>query len=304
MKRFVISVLACLVCVLSISYVTHGATHSQPTPIYHNGLWGFADAHGNIVINPQYLAVTLFNHFGVAVVTGHNGMGVINIAGNPHTCMNHRFISSFDEAGHARFSDGQGIGIIDAWGNIIVPLTDILTTASPNPPTSPSLPSLPTELTSHEALILQNILALPYENRPVYVEKAEWFTDLRYSLPRNTPIHVFDLLTGITYYVASFSNGNHADVETLTIHDTESLFAAAGGQSWDGRPVWVTVNGRTIAAAIHSMPHDISTINDNGLNGHICLHFYGSLTHNTRQPVHASVITQAYAASALLQLIR
>ncbi|MCL2592954.1 MAG: SH3 domain-containing protein [Defluviitaleaceae bacterium] len=97
----------------------------------------------------------------------------------------------------------------------------------------------------------------------------------------HTDIQVYDIGTGLTYYVRSFSNGLHADVETVTQADTDIMFQTFGRRwSWEIRPVIVTINGVSIAAAINGMPHAGGTIAGNGMNGHVCLHFRGSRTHN------------------------
>ena len=96
-----------------------------------------------------------------------------------------------------------------------------------------------------------------------------------------TPAEVYDIRTGLTYYVQSFSNGKHADVETLTQEDTAIMLETYGGRwEWDPRPVWVTINGRTMAASINGMPHGGGTISNNGMNGQVCIHFKESTTHN------------------------
>ena len=116
-----------------------------------------------------------------------------------------------------------------------------------------------------------------------------------------TPAEVYDVRTGLTYYVQSFSNGKHADVETLTKKDTDILFQTFGNRwEWDPRPVWVTINGKTMAASINGMPHGGGTIADNGMNGQVCIHFKGSTTHNGNQSFaheHQIAVDEAWAAA-------
>ena len=112
------------------------------------------------------------------------------------------------------------------------------------------------------------------------VELLPW-REVRDIMPRNADLHVLDVRTGRTYTVRAWSLGNHADVDPLTATDSEVLRATYGGSwSWDPRPVIVTFNGRSFAAAINGMPHGGSQIAGNGVSGHFCLHFYGSTTHN------------------------
>ena len=132
------------------------------------------------------------------------------------------------------------------------------------------------------------------------VELLEW-SAVKRMITRGVPLQVIDVRTGVSFRIQPFSLGNHADSEPPTRADTEILSGLYGGvHSWTPRPVWVIIDGRMIAAAIHNMPHSSSTIADNGMNGHLCLHFYGSSTHNgnasyTREMQNA--VAEAYAAS-------
>ena len=121
------------------------------------------------------------------------------------------------------------------------------------------------------------------------IEKISWWTMRHNILTTGTTIQIYDIRTGLTYYVRAFSLGNHADVETLTVQDTEIMRQTSGGFSWDARPVLATFNGRTFAAAIHTMPHAGSTIHTNGKNGHVCLHFFESTPHNGNQTWRAEM---------------
>jgi len=112
------------------------------------------------------------------------------------------------------------------------------------------------------------------------VELLHW-REVRQLIPANSTLQVTDVGTGNVFFVRNWSNGNHADVDPITYADTQTLRASFGGRwSWDPRPVIVTFNGRNFAAAINGMPHGGSVTPGNGVNGHFCLHFYGSTTHN------------------------
>ena len=133
------------------------------------------------------------------------------------------------------------------------------------------------------------------------VELLHW-NEVRDIFTVGVPAQVYDIRTGITYYVKSFSNGRHADVDPITTNDTALLRQTFGGTwSWDVRPVLVTINGRTIAASINGMPHGGSAIENNGMNGHICIHFLGSSTHNGNAAfsrLHQDVLMEAYRLSS------
>ncbi|MDR3121680.1 MAG: peptidoglycan-binding protein [Clostridiales bacterium] len=112
---------------------------------------------------------------------------------------------------------------------------------------------------------------------------------------------VYDVRTGIIYHVKSFSNGAHADVEPVTKDDTFLLLQTYGGKwSWDPRPVWVTINGHTIAASINGMPHGGGVNSANDMDGQICIHFKGSSTHNNNKAfsqLHQDAVIEAWNAA-------
>ena len=115
------------------------------------------------------------------------------------------------------------------------------------------------------------------------VELLDWSV-VREILPYHTPILVIDVRSGLSYTIKCFSKGDHADVEPATKADTDVILDIRGGVwSWAARPVWVTVGDHLVAASIHAMPHSVSTIPDNGMDGHVCLHFLGSTTSSTSE---------------------
>jgi len=128
----------------------------------------------------------------------------------------------------------------------------------------------------------------------------QWWEARNTIIRTGVDLHITDVRTGITFWVRSFSNGNHADVEPITQEDTEALRRAYGGRwSWDTRPIWVAVDGRIFAASINGMPHGGSTNNNNGMNGHICIHFLNSRTHNgtrSHERDHQNSVQEAYRA--------
>lgn len=99
--------------------------------------------------------------------------------------------------------------------------------------------------------------------------------------PIGVDAKVVDLYTGKVYYVRSFSNGNHADVEPVSSDDTATMKATFGGSwSWDVRPVLVTINGRSFAGSINGQPHGGGVNSSNSMSGQVCIHFRGSYVHN------------------------
>ena len=122
-----------------------------------------------------------------------------------------------------------------------------------------------------------------------HVELLDWSVVI--NLIRNgDPIRCYDVRTGLTFYVKCFSKGDHADVEPITQEDTDTILRTHNGVwSWSARPLWVTIGDRTVAASMHGMPHDISTNPNNGMNGHLCMHFLGSTTSSTSATYRADL---------------
>ena len=138
---------------------------------------------------------------------------------------------------------------------------------------------------------------------PGTVEKLDW-SIARTIIPKNTPLTIIDVRTGLTFQIAAFSLGRHADVETLTAEDTAIMLQAFGGRwTWTPRPVLVLVNDRTLAASINGMPHAGWTRPDNNMNGHVCLHFLGSRTHNntaSHERDHQAAVWEAYNTASIV----
>ncbi|MDR2599038.1 MAG: SH3 domain-containing protein [Oscillospiraceae bacterium] len=108
------------------------------------------------------------------------------------------------------------------------------------------------------------------------VELLTW-PEVRGIIPMRQNIRVVDVRTGISFNIRVFSLSEHADFETPTQADTDlKLRTRNGVWSWAARPVWITIGNRVIAASMSGMPHDVSTIRDNGINGHFCMHFHNT----------------------------
>lgn len=136
------------------------------------------------------------------------------------------------------------------------------------------------------------------------IELLDWWKEAKRAFTIGVNARVYDVRTGLSYYVRSFSNGSHADVEPVTKEDTAIMKRTYGGRwSWDPRPVFVTINGRTFAAAINGMPHGGGVNNSNGMNGQVCLHFRNSTTHNGNRSYERDFQAAVLEAwSAALQL--
>ena len=129
------------------------------------------------------------------------------------------------------------------------------------------------------------------------VELIDWSVAAN-TIPTGVNLNVTDVRTGITFQLRGFAKSGHIDVEPPTLADTEAILRTRNGiWSWAARPVWVTVGNRTYAAALNGMPHDISTIHTNGMDGHLCLHFNNTVTNSqSYQSDLRSAVMEAYNA--------
>lgn len=129
------------------------------------------------------------------------------------------------------------------------------------------------------------------------VEILEW-AEAKKIFKTGKSVQVIDVRTKITYWVASFSNGNHADVEPVSADDTAAMKRTYNGKwSWDTRPVLVLIDGRTLAASINGMPHGGGVNSKNNMDGQVCIHFKGSKTHNgnkSHERDHQNAVTEAF----------
>lgn len=134
-----------------------------------------------------------------------------------------------------------------------------------------------------------------------------WFGGVNKVFTRGKVATVYDIDTGLSFKVKRTYGTNHADSETLTVKDTKTLKRIYGGKwSWKRRAIIVTVDGKSFAASMNGMPHagldkyaknkwissrsggygggtNFDAVKGNGMDGHICIHFYKSRTHSTNR---------------------
>ena len=147
---------------------------------------------------------------------------------------------------------------------------------------------------------LLDTASMPYVV-PGTVEVLPW-SYARTIFRHGVPTQITDVRTGITYWVTNFSSGSHADVRPVSPADTDAILRTFNGRwSWNTRPIWVHIDGRTIAASINGMPHGSRAYASvNNMNGHLCIHFYGSRTHNgnrNHERDHQNAVQEALRAS-------
>lgn len=106
------------------------------------------------------------------------------------------------------------------------------------------------------------------------VRYANWYTEIRSRAKLMPDVVIYDPDTGLHYNLHMFSFGKHADSEPPTKQDVEIMNQIIGEDDWGPKYVWVIFSdGRVYIGSTHSKGHTVDHDTDNGLTGHICLHF-------------------------------
>lgn len=126
----------------------------------------------------------------------------------------------------------------------------------------------------------------------------DWYTsDISDIYDIGTYATIIDVATGKSFEVKRSGGYNHADTEPVDKKDTKILKEIYEGTfSWDRKAIWVVINNVYYPASMNGMPHGNQTINSNNYEGHFCVHFLNSKTHDTNKkcPLHQACIKQAY----------
>lgn len=150
------------------------------------------------------------------------------------------------------------------------------------------------------------------------VEMLDWWKEASKVFKIGSTATITDVKTGKTFKIVRTYGTNHADVEALTANDSKIIKDIWGGWSWTRRPVIVEVNDRKIAASMAAMPHagvdsqpantyvsqrsggysrgtNLDKIKDNGMSGHMDVHFLNSRTHGSNKidPKHQAAVKAA-----------
>ena len=142
-------------------------------------------------------------------------------------------------------------------------------------------------LTENSIINIGQVLKIPVHNVPVqptmgaqYGEYLDWWTEAQYVFSIGKIAKITDLKTQQTFMIKRTIGAVHADCEPLTAADAAIMKESWGGAySWSVHPIIVEVDGKKIAAATYSMPHDIEYLLDNNFPGHFCIHFLNSTRH-------------------------
>ncbi|GAE35801.1 cell wall-binding repeat-containing protein [Halalkalibacter akibai] len=143
-------------------------------------------------------------------------------------------------------------------------------------------------LNHNSHLFIGQVLQVPVHHIPVkpvvsarHGELLDWWSEARYVFSTGKTATITDFQTGRQFQVRHTMGGNHADSEPVTAQDAQIMREIWGGSfSWTPRAIIVEVDGRRLAAAMHSFPHGDQVIRDNNYNGHFCIHFLNSQRHS------------------------
>lgn len=125
----------------------------------------------------------------------------------------------------------------------------------------------------------------------------DWFKGGSEWLAKGARFTVTDVRTGKSFRARRFGGWYHADSEPCTAYDAQ-IMKSLEGYSWNRRPIWVTYNGKTVAASMHTMPHMADPTPGDGFDGHFCIHLLNSKVHETsaKCPRHQACVNEAYRA--------
>ena len=115
-------------------------------------------------------------------------------------------------------------------------------------------------------------------------KRLDWFSGGQGVIPKGAIFTVKDVGTGKTFTMKRWSGANHVDAEPINSAGSAAIKSVFGNSwSWARRPILVKYNGTVYAASMNGMPHGDNTISGNNFEGHVCIHFYGSKTHDTNR---------------------
>ena len=137
-------------------------------------------------------------------------------------------------------------------------------------------------------------------NYTYVTERLDWFSTGVHIFNGSCTYTIKDVYTGKTFKAQRRFGSNHLDTEPLTAADTATLKSIYGGTwSWTRRPILVLYNGHVYAASMNGMPHGTCSITNNNFDGHFCIHFYNSRTHETNRvdEDHQSCVLRAMSAT-------
>ena len=108
------------------------------------------------------------------------------------------------------------------------------------------------------------------------IQLLSWYQDIKPNLRYRAKLLVYEPVSGLAWTLMLHSKGRHCDAEPLTLMDTQIMLKAFGNKNtWGQKGVYVKLpDGRWTVGATHTVPHQTGYIQDNGFDGHLCVHFF------------------------------
>ena len=112
----------------------------------------------------------------------------------------------------------------------------------------------------------------------------EW-KDVKEMLRKGKTYRVIDCNTGRMFSMIFTGGENHAEMEIASPNDMVNFkFICGDDFNFLKRPVIVEIGDERIAASIQCWPHGNDSVPENGLSGHVCVFYKGSLSHVGMMP--------------------
>lgn len=117
------------------------------------------------------------------------------------------------------------------------------------------------------------------ENLAVTGEAVDW-SEIKAQLTAGTAYSATDCNTGESFTLTYSGGENHAEMELTDVEDIDTFLHVCGEEfNFYKRPIVVKIGDKLIAASMQCYPHGSESVAGNGMEGHICVFFLGSLSH-------------------------
>ncbi len=145
------------------------------------------------------------------------------------------------------------------------------------------------------------------------VQLLHWFDTVKPSVKEGQTCLVFDPVSKRSWTLQFYLLDRHADLEPLTLRDTQIMNAAFGNKTaWTPKPVYVKLpDGRWTLATTNNTPQSSGSITGNGFDGYLCVHFlrdmaeaqkntpeYGAANQNVIRDAWLTLTGETYAEIA------
>lgn len=117
-------------------------------------------------------------------------------------------------------------------------------------------------------------------NASVMGTTTSW-ESIKARLVQNQQYTFIDFNTGESFNMSLVSAaGSHAEMECASAADTEVFLRCFGGAyNYSKRPMVMVLDGERIAASMQGEPHGKDTVENNNMEGQVCVYFTGSSSH-------------------------